>query len=220
MEDRKTDWEPTTRLGRMVKNGEISSLSEALRSGHPLKESEIVDVFLTEMGDEVLDVHMVQRMTDSGRRVQFLITCVVGNENGFVGLGTSKGKEVGFTIRKAIENAKVNLIEVKRGCGSWECGCMTPHTFPFAVTGKSSSVVVKFKPAPRGIGLAVGNVAKHILRLAGIEDAWVFTSGQTQTTTNYARAVFSALQKATEMRVTPGLEKELKIQNGPIEVVE
>jgi ribosomal protein uS5 len=140
-------WAPKTRLGKMVKNGEITTMSDALKSGLPMREPEIVDILLPAVEDEVIDVKMVQRMTDSGRRVKFVITVVVGNKDGFVGLGQAKGKEVGLSIKRAIENAKMNMIQIRRGCGSWECGCRTPHTIPFLVTGKSGSVEVTFKYA-------------------------------------------------------------------------
>ena len=145
------DWVPKTRLGRMVLNGEITTMSQALATKLPLREAEIVDILLPDLKDEVIDVNIVQRMTDSGRRVKFRITVVVGNGDGFVGIGRCKGKEVGPSIRKAIDNAKLHMIEIKRGCGSWECGCGTPHSLPFEVTGKSGSVEVTLKPAPRGI---------------------------------------------------------------------
>src|SRR4030042_1074312 len=194
-------WAPKTRLGKMVKNGEITTMNDALKSGLPLREPEIVDLLLPTVEDEVIDVKMVQRMTDSGRRVKFLITVAVGNSDGFVGLGQAKGKEVGLSIRKAIENAKLNLIEIRRGCGSWECGCGKAHTVPFAVIGKSGSVEITLKPAPQGIGLATGDVAKKILKLAGVKDCWTFTSGKTKTTVNYAKAVFNALRENTQTRV-------------------
>ena len=173
-------------------------MSDALKSGLPFREPEIVDLLVPDIDDEVIDVNMVQRMTDSGRRVKFVITVAVGNSNGFIGFGQAKGKEVGSSIRKAIDNAKLNLIEIRRGCGSWECGCGKPHTVPFAVTGKSGSVEITLKPAPRGIGLATGNVAKKILTLAGIKDCWTFTNGKTKTTVNYAKAVFNALEQNAE----------------------
>jgi small subunit ribosomal protein S5 len=198
----------------MVEKGEITTMADALKTRLPLREPEIVDILLPDLEDEVLDVNMVQRMTDSGRRVRFAITTVVGNSNGYVGLGKSKGKEVGPAIRKAIDNAKLNIIEVRRGCGSWECGCGEPHTFPFEVTGKMGSVCVTFKPAPRGIALAVGDVAKPVLKLAGIEDAWAFTSGHTKTTANYAAAAFEALKKTSEMRVSTQQEHSMHILTG------
>jgi small subunit ribosomal protein S5 len=212
------DWVPLTRLGQLVRSGEITNMHDALASGLPLREPEIVDVLLPNMEDEVLDVNMVQRMTDSGRRVRFSITVVVGNRDGYVGIGQFKGKEVGPSIRKAINNAKLNLIEVRRGCGSWECGCGTSHTIPYQVRGKASSVEVVLKPAPRGVGLATGDVAKHVLRLAGFEDVWAFTRGQTRTTVNYAKAVFKALDQLKTVRVREGQAMAFGIREGSVEI--
>ena len=208
------DWVPKTRLGGMVKAGEITCMSDALKSGLPIREPEIIDILMPDVDDEVIDVNMVQRMTDSGRRIKFVITVAVGNMDGFVGLGQAKGKEVGSSIRKAIENAKLNMIEIRRGCGSWECGCGKGHTIPFAVKGKSGSVEVTLRPAPQGIGLATGNVAKKILRLVGVKDCWAFTKGKTKTTVNYAKAVFNALQENTQTRVMKSEIKRIGIVTG------
>jgi len=213
------DWIPKTTLGKMVYEGKITTMSEALRSRHVLKEAEIVDILLPEMEDQVLDVNMVQRMTDSGRRVRFAITAVVGNEDGFVGMGRSKGKEVGPSIRKAIDNAKLNLVEIKRGCGSWECGCGNSHTLPFAVSGKAGSVVAEFKPAPQGVGLAVGDVPKQVLKLAGISDAWGISKGHSKTTVNYSFASFYAMKNTTMIKVTPAQADKLHIITGPVKPI-
>ena len=211
------NWEPRTKLGKLVLSKQITTMSDALRTGLPIREPEIVDILLPEIDDEVIDVNMVQRMTDSGRRVKFVITVAVGNKDGFIGFGQAKGKEVGSSIRKAIDSAKLNIIEIKRGCGSWECGCKKPHTVPFSVKGKSGSVEITLKPAPRGIGLATGNVAKKILTLAGVKDCWAFTRGKTKTTVNYSKAVFNALEKNAEMRVMPEAVKFVGIRSGNIE---
>lgn len=207
-------WEPKTKLGRLVKSGEIRTMGEALRTGLPLREPEIVDILLPNLKDEILDVNMVQRMTDSGRRVKFAITAVVGNEDGYVGLGHAKAKEAGTSIRKAIKDAKLNIIEVKRGCGSWECRCGKPHTLPFAVKGKCGSIEVYLKPAPQGLGLVAGDVAKKILRLAGIKDIWTFATGTTRTTINYAKAVYDALKRSSEIRLTEEEIKKLNVISG------
>jgi small subunit ribosomal protein S5 len=195
-------------------------MSDALKSGLPLREPEIIDILLTEVKDEVIDVNMVQRMTDSGRRVKFVITVAVGNNDGFIGIGQAKGKEVGSSIRKAIENAKLNMIEIRRGCGSWQCGCGKPHTVPSAIIGKSGSVEITLKPAPRGIGLATANVAKKILTLAGVKDCWSFTRGKAKTTVNFAKAVFNALEENAEMRVMPSQIKKVGIVSGSIGLVQ
>ncbi|HEC76161.1 MAG TPA: 30S ribosomal protein S5 [Thermoplasmatales archaeon] len=210
------EWIPKTRLGKMVMSGEITSMGQVLRSGLPIREVEIVDMLLPELEDEVIDVNMVQRMTDSGRRTKFRVVVVVGNKNGYVGIGQAKDREVGMAIRKAVEKAKLNIIEVNRGCGSWECGCGKPHTLPFKVTGKCGSVRITLKPAPKGVGLAVGNVAKIVLGLAGIEDAWGFTKGQTRTTINYAKAVYDALKNTAIYKTPEELKKKLDIVEGAV----
>lgn len=215
------EWVPKTQLGKLVKAGTITTMKDAIATGLPLREPRIVDTIMGDsLEDEVLKVNMVQRMTDSGRRTRFSITVVVGNGNGYVGLGAAKGKEVGPAIKKAIDNAKLNMIELVRGCGSWECGCMNPHSLPYKVEGKSGSALVTLRPAPRGVGLAVGDIAKKILKLAGINDAWGFSRGQTKTTVNNAKAVMDALNKITLMKVQESQRIELKHISGPVAVVQ
>jgi small subunit ribosomal protein S5 len=65
------------------------------------------------------------------------------------------------------------------------------------------------------VSLAVGDVSKSILALAGIKDAWGFARGHTKTTVNYALATFDALQKTSEIRVTDEQQRRLKISSGP-----
>lgn len=213
-----SDWTPKTKLGRMVMQGEITTIGDALATGLPFREPEVVDILLPEMEDEVLDVNMVQRMTDSGRRVNFVITCVVGNQDGFVGLGRSRGREVGPAIRRAIDDAKIHIIQVKRGCGSWECGCYRSHSLPYKVVGKSGSVEVTLKPAPQGVGLAVGDVAKSVLRLGGLSDVWGAARGHTKTTVNYAVAAFEALKATARVKVRAEDAERLKIKAGAEQV--
>ncbi|MGB8217569.1 MAG: 30S ribosomal protein S5 [Candidatus Methanoperedens sp.] len=200
-EEQRVEWVPQTRLGKLVKEGQVTTMSEALESGLPIRESQIVDALLPEIRDEVLDINMVQRMTDSGRRVKFRATVIVGNGDGFIGIGEGKDVQVGVAIRKAIDTAKMNIINIKRGCGSWECGCGLGHTVPFEVIGKAGSVEVELKPAPRGLGLASGGTAKKVLEIAGIKDAWTKVYGETRTTINFAKATYDALMKTTTMKV-------------------
>ena len=70
------------------------------------------------------------------------------------------------------------------------------------------------------MGLAVGDVAKHILRLSGIKDAWGFTRGQTRTTINYAKAVFGALRNTAKLKTTKQQVSDLNIVSGPVEITE
>jgi len=212
------EWEPRTKLGRLVKEGQITDIHEIFRKGYQIKEPEIVDVLLPEVNlrenQEVLDIALTVRMTDSGRRIRFRVLAAVGNRDGYVGLGIGHGREVGIAIRKAISYAKMNLIEIKRGCGSWECRCRRPHSIPFAVEGKEGSVRVKLMPGPRGLGLVIGDVGKKILSLAGVQDVWSQTLGETRTTVNFAKAVFNALYNTNRVAIQPGMEEKYGIVVG------
>ena len=195
-------WVPRTRVGKMVVEGKITSLKEIFDRNLPLLEPEIVDYLLPDLKYIRLDVGIVQRVTDAGRRSRFRVVVVVGNEDGFVGVGSGKARQYLEALNKALRNAKLNITPVRRGCGSWECRCGEPHSIPFVVEGKSGSVRVRLKPAPKGTGLVAGDVAKAVLRLAGIKDVWTETFGETRTTINFAKAVLNAL-KNTYKFVTP-----------------
>ncbi|MBC7114751.1 MAG: small subunit ribosomal protein [Archaeoglobi archaeon] len=198
------EWTPKTRLGRLVKEGKITTMEEALLSGYPIREVEIVDTLLPDLTDEVLDINLVQRMTDSGRRVKFRTVVAVGNRNGFIGVGVGKDTQVGQSIRKALRDAKLNISKVQLGCGSWECGCDEMHSVPYEVEGQCGSVRVVLKPAPRGLGIVAGQTAKKVLELAGIRDVWTWTSGETRTTINFAKATFEALKNTMKVKRLEG----------------
>lgn len=212
------NWVPRTDIGRQVKSGVITNIDDILMLSTPIKEVEIVDKLLPELNEEILNVGRVQRVTDSGRRMRFRVVTAVGNSDGYVGLGEAKGKEAGPTIRKAIERAKLKVISIKRGCGSWECGCGNPHTVPYKVSGKSGGVEVDIRPAPRGVGLVSGDLPKKLLSLAGISDAWVHTRGHTRTSLNFARAIYAALYQSNTIKVKKQDEKALNIISGAQEI--
>ncbi|MEE8401809.1 MAG: 30S ribosomal protein S5 [Candidatus Hydrothermarchaeaceae archaeon] len=207
MKDDIDDWTPKTRLGGMIKDGKISNMADMFNSGLPIMEYEIIDFLLPDTVEEVLDINLVQRMHKSGRRVRFRATVVVGNNNGYVGLGKGTAKEVGPAIRKGIRDAKLKMIEIRRGCGSWECGCGLPHTVPFKIKGSTGSVRVKLLPAPSGVGIVAGGISKKIISLAGIKDIWSETRGQTQTTINMASATFDALKNTSTMKTNKNYEE-------------
>lgn len=196
------EWSPRTKVGRMVKEGRITDIKELFEMNLPILEPEIVDFLLPGLKHEVIDISIVQKQTDAGELSRFKAVVVMGNEDGFVGIGTGKAKQLRFAIQKAITSAKLNIIPVRRGCGSWECMCGEAHSVPFTVTGKSGSVEITLYPAPRGTGLVAGDVAKVVLRMAGISDIWTKTLGETRTTLNFAKATYNAL-KNTYSFVTP-----------------
>jgi len=194
------EWVPRTKLGMLVQRGEIKSIEEALRSRYPLKEYQIVENLLPDLSEEVLDINMVQRMTDSGRRVKFRVCVIVGNRDGYLGIGLGKDALVRNSITKAIRAAELSLTYIERGCGSWECDCKEKHSLPFKVVGKSGAVEITLKPAPKGLGLAAGDIPKKVLEFAGVEDIWAKTKGATRTTFNLAMATYDALRKTATIK--------------------
>jgi len=187
-------WVPRTKVGRLVREGKITSLKEIFDRNLPLLEPEIVDYLLPDLVYERIDVNLVQKVTDAGRVSRFRVVVVVGNGDGFVGIGSGKARQYLVALQKAIRNAKLNITPVRRGCGSWECACGEPHSVPFVVSGKAGSVRIILKPAPKGTGLVAGDVAKKVLSMAGIKDVWTQTFGETRTTYNFAMAVLDALK--------------------------
>lgn len=199
-DEEKEAWVPKTEIGRKVQAGEVTDINDILRAGIPIMEGELVDTLLPELSEEVVNVRRVQRTLDSGRRMRFSVLAAVGDRNGHVGVGISKGTEAGPTIKKAIGRAKLNIIEVKRGCSSWECGCGELHTVPYKVTGKKGSVTVTLKPAPKGVGLVAGDNSKILLDFAGIQDVWTFSKGHSRTVINQVLAVYDALKKLSTVK--------------------
>jgi small subunit ribosomal protein S5 len=193
-------WTPRTRLGRMVQDGDVTSMEQALDTGLPLKEPELVDQLLPGLDDEVLDINMVQRMTDSGRRVKFRCVVAIGNRDGFLGYAEGRDDQVGSAIQKAIDVAKLNIISVDRGSGSWEDSAGGVNSLTRKAEGKAGSVTVEVIPAPQGLGLAAAPTVRNILELAGVEDAWTRSNGTTRTTVNLAKATYNALQNASQSR--------------------
>ncbi len=207
-------WEPRTRLGRLVRDGQVTSIDAALATRLPLREVQVVDLLMPELEDDIIKVNMVQRMTDSGRRVRFHVMACVGNRDGYVGIGIAKGKEVAPTIRKSISVAKLEIMRVMRGNGSWESGSGPAKSVPFAVTGRCGSTRVTLRPAPAGKGLVIGEIGRKVLDLAGIEDVWSQSRGQTRTRINFAQAVFNALKQLNATKLSPEHHDRLQITVG------
>lgn len=196
------EWVPRTRLGRMVLEGKISSLEEVFANGFKISEPQIVNILVPNLEEEVINISLVQKQTDAGEKSRFKAIVAVGNRDGYLGLGSGKATQVRTAIEKAAKDARLNITIIRRGCGSWECGCGQPHSLPFEVVGKCGAVRVKLIPGPRGLGLVAGEVAKVVLRLAGIRDCWTRSYGPTRTVPSFAYALFDALKKTYEI-VTP-----------------
>lgn len=226
-----SDWKPRTEIGRKVKNGEITDLATILDSGRPILESEIVDFLIPNLDTDLLLIgqsrgkfgggqrrvfKQTQKKTREGNKPQFATFAVVGNKNGYVGVGYGKAKETVPAREKAIRNAKLNLIKIRRGCGSWECECGNPHTVPFDVKGKSGSVEIKLMSAPIGKGLVIESECQKIMALAGIKDVWSKTQGKTKTKNNLIIACYRALLNLMQTKITADQMKHAKILEGQL----
>ena len=188
-------WIPKTKLGKQVQQGEVVSMEEIFTQGLRIKEPEIVDTLLPGIQQEVLGIGFVQKQTDAGERSRFRAIVAVGNGDGYIGIGEGKARQVRTAIDKGTIQAKLNVIPVRRGCGSWECRCGRAHTVLFTVTGKCGSVRLEVLPGPRGLGLVAGEIPKQVLALAGVKDCWTRTYGSTSTLTSSALAAFDALTR-------------------------
>ena len=195
-------WIPKTKLGKMVQAGEIVSLEDIFTQGLKIKEPEIVDILLPGLRQEVLGIGFVQKQTDAGEKSRFKAIVAVGNGTGFLGVGGGKARQVRSAIDKATLNSKLNVVPLRRGCGSWECGCGQPHSVPFKVRGKCGSVAIEIIPGPRGLGLVGGETPKTILTLAGVKDCWTRSFGSTSTLGSMGYAIYEAL-RSTYRIVTP-----------------
>jgi small subunit ribosomal protein S5 len=187
-------WIPQTNLGKKVVSEEISSMEEILSNGLRIQEAGIVKKLLPDLKTEVIDVGIIQKMTPNGQSTRFKALVAAGNENGWLGIGMGKSKQMRIAIEKANNAAYLNVSPVKLGCGSWECRCDQKHSIPFKVRGRGGSVTIEILPAPRGLGLVAGGKIRNLLRLAGIKDAWTTAKGSTATMNSTSKAVLQCLR--------------------------
>ena len=136
-----------------------------------------------ELKEKVVAINRVAKVVKGGRNFRFSAVVVVGDENGHVGIGNGKAAEVPDAIKKAIEDAKKNLIEVPI------VGTTIPHEF----VGKFGSASVLLKPGAQGSGLIAGGSVRPILELAGYRDIKTKIIG-TNNPRNVGYATIDALQ--------------------------
>jgi len=206
-------WIPRTKLGKDVRAGKIKDIDEIFDKSIPILEAGITTTLIPDLQMELINIgqskgkfgggkkriwRQTQKKTAEENVPTFACMVVVGDGKGHVGLGYGKSSETLPAKEKAIRNARINIMRIKRGCGSFDCVCKEGHSIPFKVEGKCGSARIILTPAPRGTGLAIEDECKKVLKLAGIRDIYSKTFGQTRTKFNLIKACFKALEKTTQ----------------------
>ncbi|WP_066502406.1 30S ribosomal protein S5 [Abyssisolibacter fermentans] len=121
---------------------------------------ELIDASQLDLKEQVVNINRVTKVVKGGRNFRFSALVVVGDENGYVGVGMAKAIEIPDAIRKAIQNAKKHVIKIP----------LLGTTIPHEIIGNFGSGSVLLKPAPEGTGVIAGGPVRAILELAGVKD--------------------------------------------------
>jgi small subunit ribosomal protein S5 len=148
-----------------------------------IKSSEI------EFKDRLVSIQRVTKVNKGGRTFSFSAIVVVGNENGIVGFGLGKAKEVTSAIAKGVDDAKKNLLEVP----------VINETLPHAQTGKYSGAEVFIKPASPGTGVIAGGPMRAVLESVGIRNVLAKSKGSSNPH-SVVKATIDALARTRDAR--------------------
>lgn len=147
-----------------------------------IKEEEVEEQEI-ELQDQVISIRRVTKVVKGGKNLSFSALVAVGNENGLVGIGKGKAREVPMAIAKGVEDAKKKLIEVP----------LDEATIPHAIRGEAGGGVVILRPASKGTGVIAGGAVRIIMELAGIKDI-LTKSVRSNNPISVAHATLNALE--------------------------
>jgi len=141
-----------------------------------------IEVSLNSLKDQVVSINRVTKVVKGGKNLSFSALVVVGDQQGHAGFGMGKAREVPMAIRKAIEQAKKNLLKLN----------LKGSTIPHQVVGHYGSGHVLLKPAPEGTGIIAGGPVRAVMEVAGIHNVLTKSIG-TSNPHNVVKATFDAL---------------------------
>ncbi|AKP65295.1 MULTISPECIES: 30S ribosomal protein S5 [Levilactobacillus] len=159
--------------------------------------AKFIDPDKLELEDNVVAINRITKVVKGGRRLRFAALVIVGDKNGHVGFGTGKAQEVPEAIRKAVEAARKNLIEVP----------IVGTTIPHEVLGSYGGGKILLKPAAEGSGVTAGGSVRSVMELAGVADVTSKRLGS-NTPVNAVRATFAGLaqlKRAEEVAALRGV---------------
>ncbi|SCZ08909.1 30S ribosomal protein S5 [Alkaliphilus peptidifermentans] len=146
--------------------------------------NKLIDANQLDIKEHVIDIRRVTKVVKGGRNFRFAALVVVGDENGFVGVGTGKAMEIPDAIRKGIQDAKKNLIQVP----------IVGTTIPHEVIGHFGAGNVLIMPAKEGTGIIAGGPVRAVLELAGLKDVRAKSLG-TNNSRNMVNATMDGLKQ-------------------------
>jgi small subunit ribosomal protein S5 len=148
----------------------------------------LLEVNPTDLKDDVIAINRVTKVVKGGKNLSFSALVVVGDSHGHAGFGMGKAREVPMAIKKAIEQAKKNLIKLN----------LKGSSIPHQVLGRYGSAQVLLKPAPDGTGVIAGGPVRKVMQVAGIHNVLTKSIG-TSNPHNVIKATFDALLRLKDI---------------------
>ncbi len=145
-----------------------------------------IDAKNLELKERVVSINRVSKVVKGGKRFKFAVLVVVGDGQRYVGVGIGKAKEISEAVRKGIDKASKDLVELKR----------MGDTVPHPVMGNYGAASVLLKPAPAGTGVIAGGVVRAIMELGGVKDVVTKVVGRTSNPINVSWATLEALKQS------------------------